>query len=136
MLQDVGFCGIGLGEEAFKQIYPMYALAGIEEAPHAHNLYLQITVEMGVFALIVFLIFIFLYAQFSFSFCKSAMNRSNKLLSLGIFSGVLALLIQGLTDYVWYNYRVFLLFWMLVGLGVAHVCAAKNTEEEMGDIYF
>ena len=136
MLQDVGLFGIGIGEEAFKTIYPMYALTGIEEAPHAHNLYLQIAVEMGVFALIAFMIFIFLFAQFSFSFCKSAMNRSNKLLSLGMFSGVLALLIQGMTDYVWYNYRVFLLFWMIVGLGVAHVCAAKNTEEEMEDVYF
>jgi O-antigen ligase len=114
----------------------MYALTGIEAAPHAHNLYLQIAVEMGVFALIAFLIFIFLFAQFSFSFCKSAMNRSNKLLSLGIFCGVLALLIQGMTDYVWYNYRVFLLFWMIVGLGVAHVCSAKNTEEEMEGVYF
>lgn len=136
MLEDVGLFGIGIGEGAFKKIYPMYALTGIETAPHAHNLYLQIAVEMGVFALIAFLIFIFLFAQFSFSFCKSAMNRSNKLLSLGIFCGVLALLIQGMTDYVWYNYRVFLLFWMIVGLGVAHVCSAKNTEEEMEDVYF
>lgn len=136
MLEDVGLFGIGIGEEAFKKIYPMYALTGIEAAPHAHNLYLQIAVEMGVFALIAFLIFIFLFAQFSFSFCKSAMNRSNKLLSLGIFCGVLALLIQGMTDYVWYNYRVFLLFWMIVGLGVAHVCSAKNTEEEMEGVYF
>ena len=64
------------------------------------------------------------------------MNRSNKLLCLGIFGGVLAILIQGMTDYIWYNYRIFLLFWMVVGLGIAHVYAAKNTEEEMGQIYF
>jgi len=136
MLEDVGPYGIGIGEEAFKKMYPVYSLAGIEAAPHAHNLYLQIAVEMGMFALTVFLVFIFLYAQFSFSFCKSAMSRSNKLICLGIFSGILALLIQGMTDYVWYNYRIFLLFWMIVGLGVAHVCAAKTTEEEMDTIYF
>jgi O-antigen ligase len=136
MLKDVGFCGIGIGEGAFEKIYPMYALSGIETAPHAHNLYLQIAVEMGVLALVMFLAFVFLFAQFSFSFCKTAMSRSNKLLCLGIFCGVLALLVQGMTDYVWYNYRVFLLFWMVVGLGVAHVYAAKNTEEEMDNIYF
>lgn len=136
MLEDVGPYGIGIGEEAFKKMYPVYSLAGIEAAPHAHNLYLQIAVEMGMFALTVFLVFIFMYAQFSFSFCKSAMSRSNKLICLGIFSGILALLIQGMTDYVWYNYRIFLLFWMIVGLGVAHVCAAKTTEEEMDTIYF
>ena len=136
MLEDFWVCGIGVGEEAFRKIYPMYALAGIEVAPHAHNLYLQIAVEMGMFALLVFLAFIFLYAQFSFSFCKSSMSRSNRKLCLGIFCGVLAFLIQGLTDYVWYNYRIFLLFWMIVGLGVAHVFTAKDTEEEMDYLYF
>ena len=136
MLEDIGFYGVGIGEGAFQKIYPIYSLEGIEAAPHAHNLYLQIAVEMGVFALIVFLVFIFLYAQFSFSFCKSALNRSNKLICLGIFSGVLAVLVQGMTDYVWYNYRIFLLFWMVVGLGMAHVYAAKNTEEEMEQLYF
>ena len=136
MLEDIGMYGVGIGEGAFAKIYPFYALAGIEAAPHAHSLYLQITVELGIFGLIAFLIFVFLYAQFSFSFCKSAMSRSNKLYCLGIFSGILAVLIQGLTDYVWYNYRIFLLFWMVAGLGMAHVYAAKNTEEEMDTIYF
>jgi hypothetical protein len=32
--------------------------------------------------------------------------------------GVLALLLQGLTDYVWFNYRVLLMFWLAVGLAV------------------
>ena len=136
MMKDFWVGGIGVGEEAFRKIYPIYALAGIEVAPHAHNLYLQIAVEMGIFALIVFLAFIFLYAQFSFSFCKSAMSRSNKMICLGIFCGILAILIQGMTDYVWYNYRIFLLFWMVVGLGVAHVFTAKDTDEEMDHLYF
>ena len=136
MLEDFWVCGIGVGEEAFRNIYPIYALAGVEVAPHAHNLYLQIAVELGMFALIVFLAFIFLYAQFSFSFCKSAMSHSNRKICLGIFCGILAFLIQGLTDYVWYNYRVFLLFWMIVGLGVAHVFTAKDTDEEMDHLYF
>ena len=136
MLQDFGIYGIGLGEGAFEKVYPLYALSGMEAAPHAHNLYLQITVEMGIFALLIFLAFVFLYAQFSFSFCKSAMSRANKILCLGIFCGTLAILVQGLTDYVWYNYRIFLLFWMVAGLGVAHIYAAKNTEEEMDHIYY
>lgn len=136
MLKDVGLFGIGIGESAFGRVYPIYAPTGVEAAPHSHNLYLQITVEMGVVALIFFLIFVFMFAQFSFSFCKNALNRSNKQICIGIFSGILALLIQGMTDYVWYNYRIFLLFWIIVGLGVAHVYAAKNTEEESMGLYF
>ncbi len=130
MLEDVGFYGIGIGEGAFTKLYPVYALAGIETAPHSHNLYLQLAVEMGYISLIAFLVFILVFTQCSFGFCKNAMNRANRLICIGIFCGVLAFLVQGMTDYVWYNYRIFLLFWMLAGLGVAHVYAAKNTDEE------
>ena len=30
--------------------------------------------------------------------------------------GIFAVLIQGLTDYSWYNYRVYLMFWLVAGL--------------------
>ena len=35
--------------------------------------------------------------------------------------GILATLVQGLTDYTWYNYRVYLMFWLAAGLSVAFV---------------
>ena len=135
MLKDIGPYGIGIGEGAFTKLYPVYALSGIETAPHSHNLYLQLAVETGYISLIAFLIFILAFALCSFSFCKRAMKRENKLICIGIFCGVLAFLIQGMTDYVWYNNRIFLLFWMIVGLGVAHVCTAKNTDEESVGYY-
>lgn len=70
MLADVFYFGIGIGEEAFADIYPFYALNGIETAPHSHNLYLQITVEIGLFALIAFLIL--------FLLSRSALSASAK----------------------------------------------------------
>lgn len=135
MLEDVGLYGIGIGEGAFTKLYPVYALAGIEAAPHSHNLYLQIAVETGYLSLLAFLVFVLVFTQCSLSFCKNAISSRNRLISIGIFCGVLGFLIQGLTDYVWYNNRIFLLFWMLVGLGVAHVYAAKDTDEESLDYY-
>ena len=130
MLDDIGLQGIGIGEGAFRMIYPGYALSGIEAAPHSHNLFLQILVETGVFSLIAFLVFLFFYTQCSLSFCKNAYNPANKTICLGIYAGIFAFLVQGLTDYVWYNYRIFLLFWMILGLGLAHIRTASATEEE------
>ena len=136
MLADVFYFGIGIGEGAFADIYPFYALSGIEAAPHSHNLYLQITVEVGLFALIAFLIFVFTFAQCFLSFCKNAVSKANKTICLGIFCGIVAFLIQGLTDYVWYNYRLFLLFWMIAGLRNAHIFTAKSTAEESEQFYY
>ena len=58
MLEDIGLYGIGIGEGAFAKLYPVYALSGIEAAPHSHNLYLQIAVETGFFSLFVFLVLV------------------------------------------------------------------------------
>ncbi len=130
MLDEVGIMGIGIGEGAFRMIYPAYSLSGIETAPHSHNLFLQLIVETGIFSLIAFLIFLFFHAQCTLDFCKNAYSPKNKMISLGFFAGALAFLVQGMTDYVWYNYRILLLFWLLLGLGLAHIKTANSTEEE------
>ncbi len=73
MLKDYFYSGIGIGEGAFSKVYPRYSYAGIELAPHSHNLYFQITAETGIVALIVFFILIVLFARGSFSFfCSRA----------------------------------------------------------------
>ena len=118
MLSDCFGGGIGIGNDSFKLVYPYYALSGIETAPHSHNLYLQICVEIGIFGLIIFLAAMFLYVQGAFTL-HTREKRDTRLLSAAIMCGILSVLAQGLTDYIWYNYRVFLMFWLLLGLGVA-----------------
>lgn len=114
--------GIGVGTGAFSRVYPLYSLAGIESAPHSHNLFLQTAIEVGVPGLITLLAVIVLFAQGSFSFfkkCKDGDMKSGKLLSLGFFAGMVGVLLQGLTDYIWYNYRLYLMFWLVIGLAEA-----------------
>lgn len=43
--------------------------------------------------------------------------------------GVFAVLVMGFTDYVWYNYRVFLSFWLVCGLSSAFVRFARREIE-------
>ena len=118
MLRDFFVTGIGIGNDSFKLVYPAYALSGIETAPHSHNLYLQITVELGIFGLIVFIALLFIWAQSCLTL-HATEKRGTKLLGAALFCGLLAVLVQGMTDYIWYNYRVFLMFWLLLGLSAA-----------------
>ncbi len=118
MIKDYWQSGVGIGTDSFRCVYPYYSLAAIESAPHSHNLYLQITVELGIIGLIVFLAVLFTYVQSSFTL-HAKEKRVEKLLSTAIFCGIFSVLAQGMTDYIWYNYRVFLMFWMLIGLGAA-----------------
>ena len=129
MLKDYFATGIGIGTDSFKLVYPAYALSGIETAPHSHNLYLQITVELGIFGLIVFLALLFVWSQSCLTL-HTKEKREEKLLCAGIFCGILAVLAQGMTDYIWYNYRVFLMFWLMLGLSAAVRRVLSDTAEE------
>lgn len=122
MVKNFCMSGIGIGSDAFSKVYIRYSLSGIEKAPHAHNLFLQTCIEIGLPGLLVFLAVIVVFMQCSFSFFKKCMDgrmKSGKFLSLAGFCGIMGVLLQGLTDYIWYNYRVYLLFWMVIGLTVA-----------------
>ena len=117
MLRDgYWLCGIGPGDAAFNQVYPAYGYSAIE-APHAHNLYLQIICDAGIAALIIFLVILF---QFFRCLCIALRDRSDwdsRCLQIAFASGVGGFLVQAMTDYSFYNYRVMLLFWAFLALG-------------------
>lgn len=120
MLKDFWFFGVGQGQKAFNIVYPSYSYSAII-APHAHNLYLQIFAECGFAALVSFLsvcVFWFkkVIASFRENLGKSMFMRS---LSISIGAGMLAYLVQGMFDYVFYNYRVMMIFWAVIGIGMA-----------------
>ena len=171
MIKDNSIAGIGIGESAWKRMYPLYSYMGIEVAPHSHNLFMQIWLETGIFGFVAFLLIIFLLLQSVFTLFRrlssnSSLNTpdisekmmltnnstlngkldaqriSKKQLRLSVIGpavGIIAVLIQGLTDYSWYNYRLYLFFWIIAGLCSAYVRsgisfiadekAADSTEE-------
>lgn len=116
MAADYAWTGVGVGEQAFNRIYPYYSFAGIEKAPHAHNLFLQIFIELGIFGFVLFIVTLICFLQSGFSLAKCGEDKTVRLIGCGAMCGVLAALLQGMTDYIWYNYRVFFLFWIVFGL--------------------
>jgi O-antigen ligase len=122
MFSDFWLSGIGVGEAAFSQIYPLYAYVGIESTVHSHNLFLQTAIELGISGLIVFLIIIFLSVQKGFRGLKNTRDPIVKLFIAAALSGLVAALVHGMVDYIWYNYRVFFAFWIVV----AFICAGSE----------
>lgn len=118
MLKDFWLYGIGLGSTAYNQVYPFYSFSNII-APHAHNLYLQIMCETGIAGLLVFLIFIIITLKKIYLGFSRDKKGIYGILCASVIAGLLGFLLQGMFDYVWYNYRVFLMFWMFIGIGIA-----------------
>lgn len=124
MLKDYWFSGVGLGETSFNTIYPLYSYNNIQ-APHSHNLYLQIVSQFGILGLIVFLGVVY-------NFYKEAtisMLKKKNIVLAGIIAGMTGFFLESMFDYTWYNYRVILIFWMVLAFGTV---ASKLGENESG----
>lgn len=118
MFRENGIFGIGIGEDAFAAVFPKYALAGTQTAPHTHSLYLQIVSEMGIFALVAFLVLCFAFFSHTFAYIHRTINAKDRTLATGFMCAIAAFLVQGFTDYVWYNYKIYLFFWIMLGLAI------------------
>ena len=116
MLKDCWLCGIGPGPDAFNMVYPAYSLNGIS-APHSHNLFLQIVCDVGIAALGVFLILIFVFFRMMCTAVSREKDWTSRVHQIAITSGVCGFMVQAMTDFSFYNYRVLFIFWVYLALG-------------------
>lgn len=124
MLADYWFSGIGLGITSFNTIYPIYSYNNIS-APHSHNLYLQLVVEFGIVGLIIFLGMLYnFYKETIISICKK-----RNILTSSLIAGVSGFMLQSMFDHTWYNYRVVLIFWIIIAFGLVSTKVSKSDEK-------
>lgn len=119
MLKDFWLSGIGLGTEAFTQVYPFYSYSAVV-APHSHNLFLQIIVEAGALGIGVFALLLAVFVK-QLATAHQVFGKGHELsvILVGIGASVVGFLVQGLFDNCFYNYRVFMIFWSVIALGSA-----------------
>ena len=121
IIKDYWLGGIGFGNEAFRNVYPKYAYAGIEAAEHSHNLALQIILGTGVIGLVLIAAILFLASQKFFEYIRSPESNTSKIYVISAMASIVAAMVMGVFDYIWYNYRVFYIFWVVIAIGCAFV---------------
>lgn len=117
MLKDYWLCGVGPGESAFNMVYPAYGYNGIE-APHAHNLLLQIVCDAGIVELVIFLVLLVVHVRMLCVAISREKDWGSRVHQIALLSGVAGFMVQAMTDYSFYNYRVMFIFWAYLALGV------------------
>ena len=131
MLKDYWLCGIGPGDAAFNMVYPAYSYNSIV-APHSHNLFLQIVCDAGICALVVFFLLLFHYFRMLCAAVSREKDWQSRLLQIAFGSGACGFLVQAMTDYSFYNYRVMFLFWAYLALGAL---AARRSQLPEGRLF-
>jgi len=142
MIQDFPFTGSGFGAfgEVANRLYPFYLVAPETAIPHAHNLLLQIAVDLGLLGLAAWLLAWFLACVAAWSVHRQGRAESFQPARLpeqpsgapaemsgawlaGIGAGLLgsqaALAVHGLLDAVTWGARPALIVWAIWGLGIA-----------------
>jgi putative inorganic carbon (HCO3(-)) transporter len=123
MIEDFPITGIGMGlfQDAAGVLYPFFTIS--RDVPHAHNLFLQVAVDMGVPALIAWLA-IWMLAIFgawqTYRYGRSMSNRVLAGVGAGLLCSQIALAVHGTLDAVtWGAVRASVIPWAIWGLTMA-----------------
>ncbi len=128
IIEEYWFTGIGVGNEAFRSVYIQYAESGIENAVHSHNMFLQVIIELGVVGFAVMLTALVLVIKSGLELIKntSATKPPERTVAVASIAALIAAAFQGITDNIWYNYRIFFVFWLVVSFVSASAKIGKK----------
>lgn len=116
-LHDFFLTGIGIG--TFHSVIPFLFPIGvnIENFPHAHNLFLQVGLDLGLPGLIAYLALLFnLFAMLVWTLRTPQINQSNRTLAIGASGSLVAMLVHGLLDAVTWDTKLAFMPWLLFAL--------------------
>lgn len=106
--------GIGTFEDVLRR-QPLMIGGRPAEAPHAHNLYLQIALDLGIPGLVVFLALIAAALRLTAYTLRHGPTARTRGLIAGAACGLLAYLAYGLTDAIGPGEKPGVFFWLLLG---------------------
>lgn len=119
LTRDNRLVGFGFGHLPFKSVIDQHIKS---IAPyHSHNTVLQTIAEMGIVGLIIFMSLVFILFKYAIKKLAKGEDKYIRIMSIGILSGLSALLIHGLVENILYMPRIITTFWLLVGLIVTLV---------------
>ena len=96
---------------------------------HCHNLFLNITAELGIQGLVAFLFVVFLLVREAWFLAHADVEPWRKGIGRGYLMSMIGIAVSGLTDHTLFNIQLGMLFWLLNSL--LAVCAA-NARQRIG----
>ena len=115
MFKDNWLLGIGVGNQNFREIYGLYMKTGFD-ALSAYNIFLEIAVESGIFALIAFVGFLINLVKNSVQFILKSENTKSVILVATAVISICAVCIHGFVDTVFFRPQIQFEFWTMVAI--------------------
>ena len=129
IIRDYGVTGIGLGPDNFGLIYPSYANLSAINARHAHMLYMQAIIEMGILGFISVMWTVLGTMKESWAALKKKWSQPiHKFTGYALISAMCGMGAMAFVEYIWYYPRVLFVFFTVLGMGFATVNLVKKEE--------
>ena len=117
-LRDYWVLGVSMGPEAFSQVYRIYANETAINARHAHNLFMQIWIENGIFAFAAFMaFFVNIIKRLLCDKWNPKVLHNNY--HIAAICSLVGFAMFGIVEYTWFYPRVMLSFWIVVGIALS-----------------
>ncbi len=123
-LQDFPFTGVGLGNfvRVIPVLYPYFLLSPDAPPHHAHNLFLQVAMDLGMPGLLAFSWLFFGSLAASWRALRIFRQRGIidlQSMALGLLVSLLVMALHGLTDSVTWGTVTAIVSWYVMGMAVA-----------------
>ena len=127
MIRDMPFTGIGLNTFPVIQssFYPGYLLG---PEPHAHNLYIQTALDLGLPGLVAFFWLLAAWLLIVWRKYRASNNLEYRILLVGLIAGILAYTVHGFIDAMMIGAKPSVVFWILIGIGAAPKISMNTSE--------
>lgn len=127
-IQDFPFTGTGLGtfRRVVHVLYPLFTIDPAMDFAHAHNIFLQVGVDLGLPGLVAYVAVLLLALALAWRGARAG-PRWLQAPAAGLLAGLVGLHVYGLTDALALGSKPGIAFWMALGL-VAALPALRREE--------
>ena len=134
MIQDFPFTGVGIGtfDPVAHVLYPFFLIGPDVQVPHAHNMLLEVAVDLGIPGLVFY---VALLSGFAFSAWRAYQKAAKSLRALivGLTCGMLAHQIFGIMDAFMLGTKLGVVMWLFFGLVTAMYIYQDRLAMEFND---
>lgn len=118
-IQDFPFTGTGLGtfRQVVRVLYPLFLISPDFDIGHAHNVLLQVALDLGLPGLIAYLALVGTAGWLGWRSAQTARNP-DRWLAVGAVGSLVAFHTYGMTDAIALGAKPGVVFWLLVALAV------------------
>ncbi len=118
-IQDFSFTGVGIGayNQVIPLLYPYFLIPPSVDIPHAHNLVLQVAIDLGIPGLIAWLAILITVTIQAIALLRRGPTPPWAL-GAGVLGGLTAMLIHGILDATLWGTKLAFLPWLLYALAM------------------